>query len=141
MDTRMFVNTKTRTILVLSDNGKLAESRLLVQAESHENLAFFPDSLDFGKIKRGDAPTRHMVVAVPDQPKLQITKATCESKFIQVKVQELGRGTTRAVYQVSATVRSNIPEGELFTHVELSTNNPAMPRLFVPVRVEVERPK
>jgi hypothetical protein len=138
MDTRMFVHTKTRTIYVLWNNGKRAESSLWIQVVSCDDLAFFPDSLDFGKIARGDAPTRQMVVAVPGQPKLQVTAATCESKFIQVKVQELGRGTTRAVHQVSATVRADIPEGELRTEVELSTNNPAMPRLLLPLTVEVE---
>src|SRR5205807_1531741 len=109
-----------------------------VQAESRDNMAFFPDDLDFGKIKRGDAPTKHMIVAVPDQPELQVTGAKCDSKFIQVKVQELGRGKTRAIYQVSATVRADIPEGALNAEVELTTNNPAMPKLFIAVRVEVE---
>jgi hypothetical protein len=78
-----------------------------------------------------------MIVAVPGQPKLQVTGAKCDSKFIQVKVQELDRGTARAVYQVSAKVRADIPEGELSAEVELTTNNPAMPKLLVPVRVLV----
>jgi hypothetical protein len=141
MDTRMFLNSKTVTIYVLLDNGRRSEHRLWVQAESCDNVWFFPDNLDFGKITRGNAPTRRMVVAIPDQPKLQVTAATCDSKFIQVRVEELDRGKTRAFYQISATVQADIPEGDLYTDVELSTNTPAMPKLLVPVSVVVESPK
>ena len=137
MDTRNYLHSVVQTIFLILDNGRLTEHRFWVHAESCDNMAFFPDNLDFGKIKRGDAPTRQMIVAVPGQPKLQVTGASCDSKFIQVKVQELGRGTTSAVYQVGATIGPDIPEGKLYTQVELSTNNPAMPKLLVPVSVEV----
>jgi hypothetical protein len=142
IDTQSFLNTRTFTVfLTLSCNGRLKEHRLWVQADSREDLAFFPDSIDFGKITRGDTPTQCMIVAVPDQPNLQVKAATCENKFIQVKVEELDRGKTRAFYQVSATVRADILEGKLHEAVELSTNNPAMPRLLVPLWAVVESPK
>ena len=140
LDTGVFVNVRTVAIFVRLSCRRLTEHRLWVQADSRENFAFFPEYFDFGKITRGDAPSRRVVVAVPDQPKLQITAATCDDKFIQVKVQELGRGAT-AVYQVSTTVQAEIPNGELYTYVELSTNNPAMPKLRVPLSVVVEAPR
>jgi Protein of unknown function (DUF1573) len=142
VDTRTFLGARTRTIYVSVDNGKLATHRLCVGAVSiRTNEAFFPDEIDFGKMTRGDAQTRRMIVAVPDQPKLQVTAAKCDNKFIEVSVKELGRGKTTAIYQVSATVLADIPAGELHEHIELTTNNPGMPKLRVPVRAIVEPQK
>jgi len=140
-DTEQFVGAKTGTVYVQSDNGKFREHRLWISAVSRDDLEFVPNSLDFGKIQKGETPSAHMVVTVLDQPKLQVTQATCNNKFIDVQVKELDRDTTRAVFQVSATLRADIPAGAIRTHVELKTNNPAMPKLLVPVSVVVETPK
>ena len=56
-------------------------------------------------------------------------------------MEELDRGKTRAFYRVGATLHADIPAGELHGQVELTTNNPAMPKLCVPLRVIVETQK
>jgi len=43
-------------------------------------------------------------------------------------------------YQVSARIRPDTPVGKWFTDVWLSTNDPSMPRLRVPLTVEIENP-
>jgi hypothetical protein len=114
------------------------EVRLWVRANSREDLAFSPKELDFGKIQRGATPTTQMTVTYPASAKVQVTGAKCDSEHIDVKLQELANGTTERSYQVSATIRADIPEGNLHATVELTTNNSAMPRLLVPLQIEVE---
>jgi hypothetical protein len=114
------------------------EVRLWVQADSRDDLALFPQTFDFGKIGRGATPTQQVIVSFPSQARVQVNEARCENKFIQVKLRELTGDKGSRIYRVSASVRADIPEGSLGTHVELSTNNPAMPRLRVPLSVEVE---
>lgn len=137
-DTHPFTGAKTQTVYVPTEGKRFAEHQFWVQANSRDDLAFFPNRLDLGIITRGDMPTAHMIVTVPGQPKLQLTGAKCDSEFIQVKVQELDRGTKRAIFQISATVAAGIPVGELHARVELTTSNPAMPKLVVPVSVVIE---
>ncbi len=110
----------------------------MVVANSRDDLAFFPNELDFAKIKRGATPTTHMTVTYPAKARVQVTGAKCDNDHIDVKLLELARGTTERSYRISATVRADIPQGELHTYVELATNNPAMPCLRVPLHVEVE---
>jgi hypothetical protein len=141
MDSRAFIGPKTRTIYVLLEQPRFIEYRIWVSANSCENQTTFPDTFDFGTITQGAVPTRRVIVAVPNQPKLQITKAACDSKHIELKTKEVARGPDRVVYEVSATIRADAPPGELFATVELSTNNPAMPRLLVQLSVQVESRK
>ena len=53
--------------------GKFTEHRLVVLVDSRDNLAFFPEHIDFGKIVRGGSIRQtiwSMIVAVPDQAQL-----------------------------------------------------------------------
>ena len=69
--TPSFVGPRTRSIYVTVDNGRRSEHRLWLAAVSiRTDEAFFPKEIDFGKIARGDTPTRRMIVAIPVQPKL-----------------------------------------------------------------------
>ena len=54
--------------------------------------------------------------------------------------QELRRdpNTNDVIYQVSATVQADIPTGSWFTDIWLTTNQASMPKLRVPLAVEVE---
>ncbi len=139
--TNMFVGTKYSTVYVQTEGTKLLEHRFWTAAISRDDVAYSPDKLDFGKITRGKTPTAHVTVTVSGQPKLQVTKASSNSKFIEVQVKELDRDKSQAIFQVSAVVRNDIPAGELRTDVEITTNNPAMPKLLVPLSVSVELPK
>ncbi|MBI3822220.1 MAG: hypothetical protein HY289_06015 [Planctomycetes bacterium] len=140
LDTRLFIGTKPVTVYVQTYEKRLAEHRFWVQANSRDDLAFSPDRFDFGKITRGNTPTAHLVMTMLNQPKLQVTAAKCDNTFIQIKVQERERGAKQTTCRISATVAADTPAGELRTEVELSTNNPAMPSLVVPVTIVVEKP-
>ena len=140
MDTRRFSGVRAVTIYVLFDSPRFEEVRLAVQANSRSELVFAPESLIFPKIKRGATPSTQMTITFLGSPQLQVTDAKCDSNYIQPKVQELRRDASEVIYQVSATIRADVPEGKWFTDVWLTTNNAAMPKLRVPLTVEIEAP-
>jgi hypothetical protein len=140
MDTNRFVKERTHTIFVTFDEPRFEEVRLSVKVNSRDDVMFSPDNLDFKRIKRGTTATAHMTMAFFAKPKILVTEAKSESKFIQPKLQELRREGGEVVYLISAMLRSDLPEGKWYTDIWLKTNDEAMPRIRVPVTVEVEAP-
>jgi Protein of unknown function (DUF1573)/HEAT repeats len=141
MDSRRFIGVKPVAIYVTLDSpvlDRLEYVRLTVQANSKNELAFIPESLDFKKIKHGSTPTSQMTVTFMGSPKIALTDVKSDSNFIQPKVQELRREGGEVIYQVSATARADMPEGKWHTDVWLTTNDASMPKVRVPVTVEVE---
>jgi hypothetical protein len=55
-------------------------------------------------------------------------------------VKVLSRGAGDTSYEVTAKLRKDTPAGKWYTDLWLTTNNPSMPKLRVPVTVEVEAP-
>ncbi len=53
-------------------------------------------------------------------------------------MREIARGVGDVTYEVVAKIRSDIPAGKWYTDIWLKTNNPNVPKLRVPVTVEVE---
>jgi hypothetical protein len=141
MDSRIFVGVKAVAIYVTLEDSKPYVHKLLVIANSRRDLAFTPDSLDFGKIKQGDTPTKKLVVTVTGQPEIKVTKATCANKSVEIQVRELSRNKDNVQFEISVTIRKDIPVGVLNSDVELTTNNAAMPRIVVPLRGLVEAAK
>jgi hypothetical protein len=140
MDSRRFMGVKAVTIYVQFDQPRFEEVRLLIQANSRDDVAFAPDSINFGKVPQGTTPTAQMTVTFLGMAQIQIADVKSESNYIQPKVQELRRELGEVIYQVSANLRPDIPEGKWYTDIWLTTNNPSSPRLRVPLTVEVAPP-
>lgn len=138
MDTRRFTGVKTVTIYVQFDRPRWEEVRLWVQANGRDDVTLTPESLAFGQAKRGAAPSASINVAFLGGGDWTITEAKCDSNYVQTKVQEVRRQAGEVTYQVSATVRGDTPVGKWYTDIWLKTNNPAMPRVRVPLTVEIE---
>jgi hypothetical protein len=137
LDAALFVGTKTVTFHLITDNGSLGDVRVWVQANSRRELCFTADKLDFGKVKRGATPTVRMAVYFADHPKLRVTDTKPDNKHMHAWSQELRRDADTVAYQVSATIPADMPIGAWHTDVWLTTDDPAFPRLRVPVTLEV----
>ncbi len=137
MDSRRFVGSKQVTIYVSFDQPRFEELRTVVQANAREDLIFGPDNISFGKIRQGDAKSASMNITIYNGG-VQILEATSDSNYIQPTVKETRRTGTETTFQVEAKVRNDTPVGLWFTDVWVKTNNPAYPKLRVPVSVEVE---
>ena len=138
MDTRRFYNTKTVTIYVTFDQPRFEEVRLWVQANSRDDVSFNPESIAIGRVKRGTEAEGRTNVAFLGGGFTQITDFKSESNYVQPTVKLVRQDAGEVTYEVAAKVRPDTPAGKWYTDVWLQTNNPAIPRLRVPVTVEVE---
>ena len=138
MDTRRFYNTKTVTIYVDFDQPRFEQVRLWVQANSRDDVAFSPESIAFGRVKRGNTPNGAMQITFYGGGQTQISEIKSDSNYILPALKEVRREGGEVTYEISAKVRQDTPAGKWYTDVWVKTNNAAMPRLRVPVTVEVE---
>jgi hypothetical protein len=138
MDTRLFYNTRNVTIYVTFDQPRFEEVRLWVQANSRDDVRFSGDGIAFGRIKRGSSPVGNVTVTFFGDGATQILEAKSESNYVQPGLKEVTRGPGEVTYEVTAKARPDTPAGKWYTDIWLKTSNPAMPKLRVPVTIEVE---
>jgi hypothetical protein len=137
MDTRRFSGDKTVTIFVQLDQPHWQEMQLVVHAYGTSDVSMNPESLAFGRIKRGTAPTARVTLTL--QGDLQITASRAETAYIRPHVRELGRDGGTATYEVSAQLRQDTPVGIWYSDVWLYTNSASTPQMRVPLTVEIEK--
>jgi hypothetical protein len=138
MDTTRFTGLKSVTIYVQFNQPAFEEVRLRVQANGRDDFSVTPDTLAFGRLKRGGTPAVSVLIAFYGNNATKITDVKCESNYIQPKVQEVRRQETEVSYQLTARVRGDAPVGKWYTDVWLKTNNEGMPQIRVPLMVEIE---
>lgn len=140
MDTTRFYGHKAVTVFVQFDRPDWQEVALTVQANSRDDMAITPDTMAFGRIKRGKGATASVTVTFMRNGQLQILEVRSESNYVQPSAKETRRTDYEVAYQLSAKVRPDLPVGKWFTDLWLKTNHPAATQIRVPVTVEVEPP-
>jgi len=138
MDTNQFINTKTITIYVTFDQPRFEEVRLWMQANSREDVVFNPASIAFGQVKRGATPETKLTISFLGGATTQVLETKSDSNYVQPVMKEVTTNNGATAYEITAKLRGDTPAGKWFTDIWLKTNNPSMPRLRVPVTVEVE---
>jgi hypothetical protein len=138
MDTRRFYNAKNVTIYVKFDQPRSEEVRLWVQANSRDDVSFSSDGITFGRIKRGTSQAANIRVTFRSDGTTRVEEARGESNYISPTFKVVSKNAGEVTYEISANVRSDIPAGKWYTDIWLKTNNPNMPKLRVPVTIEVE---
>jgi Protein of unknown function (DUF1573) len=138
MDTTRFTGIKSVTIYVMFDQPHSEEVRLWVRANGRDDFNVTPDTLAFGQIKRGSNPSVAVRVTFYGDSQAQLLSAQAESNYVRPSIRELRRQGTEVAYEVTAKLRSDAPVGKWYTDVWLSTNNESMPRVRVPLTVEIE---
>jgi hypothetical protein len=140
MDTNQFVGTKPITIYVYFGQPYFQEARLQIQANSRDDVTFSPDNIAFGQVKRGASPESKITIAFPGNGQTKITEIKSDSNYVTPAIKEVKRGAAETVYEVTAKLRKDTPAGKWYTDLWLTTNNASMPKIRVPVTVEVEAP-
>jgi hypothetical protein len=138
MDTSLFVGVRSVTIYVQFDRPAFEEVRLWVQANARYDFNVTPDSLAFGQVKRGAAPSAGVLITFYGHADARIVDVHSESNYIRPALQEVRRLDSEVTYQLSTALRADTPVGKWYTDVWLRTNNPALPQVRVPLTVEVE---
>lgn len=139
MDTGVFINTRTVTIFVRFDQPRFQEVRLWVQANSREDVQFAPGNIALGQVKRGATPEGKMTISFLGG-QTQITEVKSESNYVQPTMKAVKRANGDTAFEIIAKLRGDTPAGKWYTDLWLTTSNPSMPKLRVPVTVEVEAP-
>jgi Protein of unknown function (DUF1573) len=143
VDTRRFKGATTKTVYVRFDQPEDAEVRLTIGANSRDDLAVAPASLAFAQVATGrpavsSSESKASVTVTMGDSACNVLGVTCDSEYIQPSVALLSRQAGGVSYQVSAILRGNLPVGSYYSTVWLTTNSAAMPRVAVPVIVEVK---
>ncbi len=138
MDTRRFYNTKNVTIFVQFDLPQFEEVRLWVQANSRDDVSFSPEILNFGKVRRGTAAKSEMTATFQGNGQMKVLEASSDSNYLKAEFKETRREGSQVAYQIAAQIRPDTPAGQWYSDIWLKTNNPAMPRIRIPVSIEVE---
>jgi len=140
MDTTRFTGPKTVTIYIQFDQPNFDEVRLWVQANGRNDFALTPDTLAFGQVKRGTAPTSTVKVTFYGHADAKIVSAKAESNYVKPVITEVKRGDSEVVYNLTTKLRADTPVGKWYTDVWIKTNVPAMQQVRIPLTVEVESP-
>jgi hypothetical protein len=138
MDTARFSGVKIITVYVNFGQPGREEVRLWVQANARDDISFSPDTVAFGQTKRGSSPSAATTVTFLGQPQAQIIEAKGESNYVQATFKELKREGSEVSYRLTAKLRSDAPVGKWFTDIWVKTNVASMPKVRVPLTVEIE---
>jgi hypothetical protein len=138
MDTRKFQRDKSVTIYVQFTEPQVEEVRLQIQANSRDDVTVSPDALAFGQIKKGSTPSASVTVTFSGNDSWRITGVAADSNYVRARVEALPGNTQELNYRLTAKLRSDTPVGKWYTDLWLQTNNPASPRVRVPLTVEVQ---
>src|SRR5438128_285701 len=108
-------------------------------ASSWADNLFAELSRDFGSVPRGPILT-HPFRVVNTTGQAEITSARSDSNYIQLDFREVRRDAGEVSYRISAGIRPDAPPGVWYTDVWLATNISSMPRVRVPLTVQIEAP-
>jgi Protein of unknown function (DUF1573) len=139
MHTDRFLGDKTVSVYVHFNLPMPQEVALQVKARSCEDVSVTPDTLDFGRGVHGQPRKAQAIVSLPGMEQYQIQKVTADSDHVHVAVTEMPTNGVNKLYQLTATLDSELGVGKWYTEVWLHTNHPWMERIRVPVSAEVEQ--
>jgi hypothetical protein len=138
MDSGKFFGVKTVYIYVTFTEPQYDEVRLWIQANSRDDVNLTPDTIAFGQIHRGDAPSKTISITFYGSTPSDITEVQGESNYIQPKIGPARRNGSEVTYDLTVKLRSDTPVGKWYTDVWVKTNNPSIPRVRVPLTVSID---
>jgi hypothetical protein len=138
MDTSRFSGVRAVTVYVQFDHPAWEEVSLRVQANSREDIRITPDVLAFGRTRRGASPSTAVTVTFSGNARSQVVEVLSDTNYVQAAAKEMERQDGEVNYRLTATLRPDTPAGTWYTDVWLKTNNATVPRVRVPLTVEIE---
>ncbi|MFO0964877.1 MAG: DUF1573 domain-containing protein [Gemmataceae bacterium] len=130
MDATRFVGPKSIRVYVTVGPEYVSTATLNVSANARGDVVFNPGEIDFGRVARGETPTRHIDVEYAgssDWRVLEIVKAA--GAPFELKVQDIATSPAVRGYRISATLKADAPAGPFRQEVILKTNDPTSPVL------------
>ncbi|MCE9564807.1 MAG: DUF1573 domain-containing protein [Planctomycetes bacterium] len=144
MDTRRIPTpnvTKSVLVYVPFLSPTQEEVTLRVQTVARDDLMMSPDTIAIGNVKAGAGAKMSTKVTFMSDPNWKITEAKSTGGFVQAEVKEESRSGSMVTYEVSAILDKACPAGNWVSDINLTTSNPAVGKLRVPVTVNVTVPQ
>jgi hypothetical protein len=139
LDTNRFSGLWRKPMYVTFDQPQWTEVTIMVQAVSRDDVNLAPETFSFGHIRHGGSPEASVTVAMFGG-NWRVLDARSETTFVQPRVSQLRQVPGETTYQVTARLRPDLPPGNWYTTIKVSTDNPAMPQLTIPLTVDVGAP-
>lgn len=143
MDTRRIPHPNTvKSVIVYVPffSPTVEEVALRVQTVCRDDLMMSPDTLAFGTVQKGKGATVSTKVTLTSDPSWQVTEARSTGGYVKVEARLDARQGSMVTYEVTATLDKECPAGNWTSDVYLTTNNPGIPKLRIPVTVAVTNP-
>ncbi len=140
MDTRRIPNVnvpKSVLIYVPFLAPTQEEVTLRVQTIARDDLLMSPDTIAFGSVKAGTGGTSKTQVTFLSDPNWKVTAATTTGGFVTAEPVEKTRSGNLVTYEITATLDKTCPAGNWVSEIQLTTSNPAVAKLRIPVTVNV----
>jgi len=140
MDTRRIPTpnvTKSVIVYVPFVAPQQEEVALRVQTVCRDDLLMSPDTLSFGTLKQGQGGTTSTKVTFTSDPNWQVTEAVSTGGYVKVACKVDSRGPSGVTCEVTATLDKDCPAGNWVSDVYLTTSNPAVAKLRIPVTVNI----
>ncbi len=136
VNTILYSGTRNFTIYVNFDRPYVAETRLTLNTVSRDDISMSPESINFGTVKLGSAPSASVVIEHRTLSGWKITGIENENGYLQTKIEPNGNSLNS--YRLSVRLREDTPAGYWHASLGLVTNDPTTPRIRVPLSVEVQ---
>jgi len=140
MDTRRIptpYTLKSVIVYVPFFSPTVEEVALRVQTVCRDDLILSPDTLAFGTLDKGKGGKVTTKVTLTSDPSWQVTEAKSTGGYVKVEVKEESRVGSQVTYAVTATLDKECPAGNWTSDVFLTTNKADIPKLRIPVTVNV----
>jgi len=125
------------TIYVSFSQPRPEEVSLLVTANGRDDFSMTPDSIAFGNIRKGADAKAAIKVTLVGDAKWDIKEVKCDSNYIVPVATLVKRERNEVTFEITATVRPDLPVGKWYTDVWLTTSNASLAKVRVPLTVDV----
>lgn len=140
MDTRRIPTpnvTKSVLVYVPFLNPTQEEVTLRVQTVARDDLLMSPDTIAFGSVKAGQGAKMSTKVTFMSDPGWKVTEGASTGGFVKAEFKEESRSGSMVTYEVTALLDKACPIGNWVSDINLTTSNPAVAKLRIPVTVNV----
>jgi len=136
LHTNRFSGFWRKPLYVTFDQPQWAEVTIMVQAISRDDVALSPEALAFGRVRQGTTPAASTTVQLSGG-NWKVLGAKSDSDYVQPRLGLIRQAAGESAYQVTAQLRPDLPAGSWYTTIKVTTDNPAVSQLTIPLTVDV----
>ena len=129
-------NVHEKTFTVLSNDPAAQKVDLIVKGRVKQGIAVLPQSINLGKVKKGNSKSGYVRVLQLSDDNLILKKVDANDKFFIVKAYRFVSQNHRG-YHIDISLRQNLPAGPFRDVITLHTNMKQRPRIDVPLWAEI----